>query len=277
MCGICGIYQHREPVSPEVLAAMTQVMKHRGPDDEGYFIDDNIGLGFRRLSIVDIENGHQPLANEDGSVWVVFNGEIYNYLLLRKNLEHKGHVFKSESDTEVIVHMYEEYGIDLLSRLCGMYAIGIVDLNSRSLYLARDHFGIKPLYYAKSSDRLVFASEIKSILKSDGVTRPMNMQAVWDYFTFQYVPGEHTIFSGIEKLAPGHYLRYREGSLSLHRYWAPEYHPDRTKPLSYFVEGVRHHLEASVQRHLQGSVPVGSFLSGGIDSNAIAAHPCSEH
>lgn len=271
MCGICGMVQNHIPVDETVLHAMTDAMIHRGPNDVGYFVDGNIGLGFRRLSIVDIQNGHQPMANEDGSVWVVFNGEIYNHVRLRKDLEQRGHRFQSEADTEVIVHLYEEFGIDCLSSLSGMFAFAILDLRARTLYVARDHFGIKPLYYASSPDGLLFASELRSILNSQAVARNLNMQAVWDYFTFQYVPSPLTMVQGVHKLPAAHYLRYKDGDLTLRRYWSPAYIPDSSKPFDYFVEGVRAELAASVQRHLQGSVPLGSFLSSGVDSSAIAA------
>lgn len=272
MCGICGIvHSKQQGIDSEALRAMAQAMVHRGPDDDGYLVDGNIGLGFRRLSIVDLEHGHQPMANEDGTVWVVFNGEIYNHQSLRQRLVDKGHQFRTHADTEVIVHLYEEEGIRCLESLRGMFGIAIADLRTREVFLARDYFGIKPIYYSVDDGSLLFASELRSVLTGRRDKRSLDKQAVWDYFTFQYVPQPESMVEGIKKLPPAHYAHFRDGQINIHRYWSPNFQPDDAKPLSYFVEGVQHHLSESVRLHLQADVKVGSFLSSGVDSSAIVA------
>ena len=274
MCGICGIVEKSgNLVDVQVLRQMTHAMIHRGPDDDGYYASPSVGLGFRRLSIVDVNEGHQPLANENETVWAMLNGEIYNYKQLRDDLIHRGHRFATNSDTEVIVHLYEEKGISFVKELRGMFAIAVYDEQTRKLYLARDHFGIKPLYYCDTNDTLVFASEIKSILAHPEVRPAVSMQALWNYMSFQYVPDPDTLFQGISKLPPAHYLVYEDGRTSVHAYWKAEFNPDYTKPLSYFVEGIESHLRDSVYAHLTGDVdvPRGAFLSSGIDSTSIVA------
>ncbi len=272
MCGICGIVEKTaKHVDETELYRMTDAMIHRGPDDEGYFVHQGVGLGFRRLSIVDIAHGNQPLCNETQTVWVVFNGEIYNYKPLRNQLTALGHRFRTDTDTEVIVHLYEEKGIDLLQELRGMFAMAIYDLASDELYLARDYFGIKPLYYAQQDGALLFASELKSILASQRVARAVSAPSLWNYLTFQYVPDPDTMFQGIFKVPAAHYLQFQRGNLRLHRYWKAEFSPDESRPLSYFVEGIEAKLRDSVANHLTGDVPRGAFLSSGIDSSTIAA------
>jgi len=232
MCGICGlITKSGEPVDEYVLRSMTDAIVHRGPDDDGHFLHGTVGLGFRRLSIVDLAHGHQPLTNEDGTVWIVFNGEIYNYKPLRDYLIDRGHVFRTETDTEVIVHLYEEEGIECVKKLRGMFGIAIYDLHKHELYLARDNFGIKPLYYADVDGAFVFGSEIKSLLASGKVTAEVSAQSLWNFFTFQYVPDPETMFQSVHKVPPGHYLRLRDGKVTLHEFWRVEFTPDESKPL----------------------------------------------
>lgn len=272
MCGICGLINKTEnDVEESTLQMMTDAMIHRGPDDAGFWLDRFVGLGFRRLSIVDVKAGHQPMSNEDESVWVVCNGEIYNYQELRRTLTARGHEFKSHSDIEVICHLYEEEGIDCLNRLRGMFAVAIYDCNSSTMYIGRDYFGIKPLFYTESAETLAFASEIKSLLVDNLVKPEVNPQSLWDYMTFQYVPDPATMLQGVHKLPPAHYLSFADGKSSLHRYWAPEFRPDHNKSFEYFTTGIEDKLQQSVDLHLSGEVPRGALLSSGIDSSAIAA------
>ena len=205
LCGIVGLLARRDqPVDEAALKAMADTLVHRGPDDEGFFVDGGAGLGFRRLSIIDVEGGHQPLSNEDETVWVVFNGEIYNYKELRGDLERRGHRFRTMTDTEVIVHLYEELGEGFVGRLRGMFGIALWDAARQKLILARDPFGIKPLYYAMTREWIAFGSEIKSVLAAPGVQREVDRQAFWDYLTFQYVPDPRTMFGSVAKLPPAH-------------------------------------------------------------------------
>ncbi|GGI98252.1 asparagine synthetase B [Alicyclobacillus cellulosilyticus] len=246
-------------------------MLHRGPDDEGYFLQDHIGMGFRRLSIIDVQGGHQPLGNEDQTVWLVFNGEIYNHRALRNMLRARGHRFATHSDGEVILHLYEDMGMDCVRELRGMFAFALYDVRQGDVFLVRDPFGIKPLYYADLPGFFLFASEAKSLLAS-GLIRPeVHPAALWNYFTFQYVPDPQTMWKAIQKLPPAHYLHWKADRWTLHRYWRAEFRPDETRPLSYFVEGVRQRLRESVQLHMQADVPVGALLSSGVDSSAIVA------
>ena len=212
MCGIVGIRYNdqRRPEETE-LRRMMDVIVHRGPDDAGVLIEDGIGLGFRRLSIIDLAEGHQPLSNEDGTVWIVFNGEIYNYKPLRERLIGLGHRFRTQSDTEVIVHLYEQYGEDCVRHLRGMFGFVIWDARSRKLFGARDHFGIKPFYYFRDADRFAFASEIKSLLKLDGTVPAVRLESLANYLTFQYVPEPYTMFEGVMKLPPGHTIALEDG------------------------------------------------------------------
>jgi len=272
MCGICGIFAKTgEPVNKVCLQRMTQVMRHRGPDQEGYFLDTTIGLGFRRLSIIDLNTGDQPMANENNTIQVVFNGEIYNHRELRQKLMSKGHTFRTQSDTEVIVHLYEDKGISFLNDLRGMFALALWDANTHELYLARDPFGIKPLYYTENSGSVLFASELKSLMASGQVPKHLNRQAMWNYFTFQYIPDPHTILSNVHKVPPAHYLHIRHSSSTLHAYWEATFQPDESKPLSHFTEGIAHTLRDSVALHMNADVPYGALLSSGVDSSAIVA------
>lgn len=273
MCGISGVLWNQEQIPPaSLLRAMTDVITHRGPDDSGYWSEPQIGLGFRRLSIIDIAEGHQPLSNEDQSIWIVFNGEIYNYKYLREMLIGKGHQFKTHTDTEVIVHLYEEYGEECVKHLRGMFAFVIWDRKSKELFGARDHFGIKPFYYYKDQQQFLFASEIKSLLASGLVHKQVHAESLLTYLTFQYVPEPNTMFQGISKLPPAHYVKvHANGQMLISRYWEPSFHPER-RPFQDVVEELREKLKDSVAHHMVSDVERGCFLSSGIDSTAIAAY-----
>ncbi len=272
MCGIAGYY-HSMPQTavPMDLSKATRLLLHRGPDEEGYYEDSRVGMGIRRLSIIDIPGGHQPLGNEADTIHAVFNGEIYNYRGLRSLLQSKGHRFKSCSDTEVIVHGYEEWGEELFGRLRGMFAVGVWDEPKGSLLLARDHFGIKPLYYTKVNETFFFASEMKALLADRGVQREIDPVALDQYLSFLYIPEPRTIFTGVKALPPAHYLLLKEGEATLHRYWKLEICPDESLSLSSQLEEIRSGVEESVRAMLEADVPVGVFLSGGMDSTAILA------
>lgn len=270
MCGICGIVGEvsgRE----EILERMMRSIEHRGPDGEESYVSKEAALGFRRLSIIDLDTGMQPMFNEDGSRALVFNGEIYNYRILREMLVQKGHTFKSVSDSEVILHGYEEFGTDILPKLRGMFGFAVWDEGKKELFAARDFFGIKPFYYAVIGKNLVFASEIKSILEYPGYKRRVNEEALEQYLSFQYSVLPETFFKGIFKLMPGHYLTYKNRRLKVTRYFEPSLRPENRKCLAEELEEVRHILKQSVARHLVSDVDVGSFLSGGVDSGLVAA------
>jgi asparagine synthase (glutamine-hydrolysing) len=281
MCGICGTAGFADQ---SLLERMVDLITHRGPDDHGTFVstDRMFGLGNCRLSIIDLTAaGHMPMSNEDGRVWISYNGEIYNFSSLRTELEAKGHCFRSHTDSEVLVHGYEEWGLDLLNRLNGMFALAVLDLREQPgrLLLARDRFGIKPLYYTQLNDRLVFASEIKAILSVPGVPREVNLGSIHRYLAFLWVPGPETMFKGIHKLPPGHYLQWRAGHLSIHSYWDIRFKPMPARREGDLADELSEILERAVKRHLISDVPLGVFLSGGLDSSAIvalASHMSSE-
>ena len=275
MCGICGILypgatQH---VDRNILANMNRQIAHRGPDDEGYFVEGNIGLAIRRLSIIDVKTGHQPIANEDESLWIVFNGEIYNHAELRAELESRGHRYRTRSDTETIVHLYEQYGRDCVKYLRGMFAFAIWDCRRKTLFAARDRLGIKPFYYRYDGQTLLFGSEIKTILSYPGVRAELNTGVLAEYLAFGYLTGAQTIFAGIDKLPPGHKLEVDAvGHLKIECYWDITVPLDEeVRPREYYVNTYRELLEASVSSHLMSDVPLGVFLSGGLDSSAVAA------
>lgn len=272
MCGITGMmYFDNRDVPEASLYAMMDVIRHRGPDDAGVWTDPGIGLGFRRLSIIDLKEGHQPLSNEDDTVWIVFNGEIYNYQSLREQLLAKGHTFRTQTDTEVIVHLYEEYGEDCVRHLRGMFGFVIFDRSRRKLFGARDHFGIKPFYYACDGKRFLFGSEIKSLLEA-GADRRLAEESLLQYLTFQYVPEPNTMFEGISKLPPAHTITVTmDGKIKINRYWDPMFAPVQ-RPFGDMVEELRERLKDSVIHHMHSDVERGCFLSSGIDSTAIAAH-----
>jgi asparagine synthase (glutamine-hydrolysing) len=275
MCGICGVLFPNSfgRVSRDALESMNRQIQHRGPDDEGYFVSNNLGLAMRRLSIIDVESGHQPLANENEDIWIVFNGEIYNHTDLRKDLEAKGHRYRTHSDTETIVHAYEEYGTACVQRLRGMFAFAIWDRRQHRLFAARDRLGIKPLYYRWDGTSFLFGSEIKAILAHPGVSAEFNRRVLAEYLAFGYITSQATMFAGISKLMPGHTLQITEqGDLKLERYWdLTTYDVRETHPQEYYVQAYRDMLEAAVQSHLMSDVPLGMFLSGGLDSSAVAA------
>lgn len=260
-----------EPVSSR-LSMMCQSIFHRGPDDTGIFVDGEIGLGMRRLSIIDVEGGHQPLQNEDGSVTVVFNGEIYNYKTLRWELQQRGHQFHSKTDTEVIVHAYEEYGVDCVRRFNGIFAFALWDAPARRLFLARDRIGVKPLYYVQRQTGIAFASEIKALLALPEVSRCLDLDASALFFRLGFVFPPRTLFQGIRKLPPGWRLIGENGRVRLEQYWDLEF-AETSKPLSFdeCVEQLRALLQETVADQMVSDVPIGAFLSGGVDSSAIVA------
>jgi len=276
MCGIVGKlnFHTDEPVSYETISAMCHVIRHRGPDDEGIYLDGAFGMGMRRLSIIDLATGRQPIHNEDGSIWTVFNGEIYNYLELRKLLQERGHRFYTHSDTEVIVHLYEEYSEEFVKHLAGMFAIAVWDQRQHKLTLARDRLGIKPLYYAVDAEHLLFGSEIKALLQ-DGVSREIDLQALHDYLSFNYIPGPRSIFTYIRKLRPGHTLTWWHGRVAISPYWEVDFPASGTQGDQRLAEGyddgLYELLKTTVRQHLLSDVPLGVFLSGGLDSSSLVA------
>src|SRR5579863_2631120 len=274
MCGIAGIVGSQEDgwIDVELIHRMCQTMVHRGPDDEGIFVEGGAGLGMRRLSIIDVEGGHQPVFNEDRNVWVVFNGEIYNFRELRRELEGRGHQFKTHSDTEVIVHLYEDFGVECVQRLRGMFAFALFDKRKRSLLLARDRVGKKPLHYALSNGHLLFASEIKAILAADPELSTPDPPALLQYFYFGYIPDPTTAFSGVQKLPPGHFLEFEKGEIRVRQYWDfPQYGTYSPQTEEECLEELERQLAEAVRIRLIADVPLGALLSGGIDSSTIVA------
>jgi asparagine synthase (glutamine-hydrolysing) len=272
MCGIAGKLFHDPSarVEPGELQAMLQPMAHRGPDGRGIHLDRNVGLGHLRLSIIDLSTGDQPMTNEDETVWIVFNGEIYNYQELRHQLLVKGHKFKSNSDTEVIIHAYEEFGEDCVTRLRGMFAFALWDSNRRRLFIARDRVGIKPLYYFHNARTFYFASELKAIIADPAVPRDINPLAIRKFLSFNYVPGEDTLLKGVLKLLPGHWLSVEQGRVTIRQYWDLRFTRDRwSMPYDEAVEELHSLLAATVRDHMIADVPVGVLLSGGVDSSAV--------
>lgn len=274
MCGICGkiSINNREVVDARLIHKMTEVLKHRGPDDEGIYINGNVGIGHRRLSIIDLsKDARQPMSNEDKSIWIVCNGEIYNFQELRKVLEKKGHIFCSRSDTEVIIHLYEELGTDCVEKLRGMFAFCIWDEKRKRLFLARDRIGQKPLNYAIKNGNIIFASEIKSILQDPEISREVDINALDSYLTYQYVPAPETMFSGINKLPPAHFLVWENGKIKIERYWNLNFQNKINMAEDEFCQRILDLLTEATKIRLVSDVPLGVFLSGGIDSSAIVA------
>lgn len=269
MCGICGYHGIDDK---NLLRRMSRKIKHRGPDDSGYYFDKSIGLANRRLSIIDIRGGHQPMSNEEGTVWITYNGEIYNFSELKKDLEEKGHRFSTNTDTEVIVHSYEEYGEGCVNRFNGMFAFAIWDQRKNRLFIARDRLGIKPLYYASFGGVFLFASEIKSILEYKKV-REIDLESLNLFFSFRYAPWNRTMFLGINRLMPGHTLSYENGKILIKKYWDLKHHFDGRKEssLAQMTKTFSKLFLDSVEKRLMSDVPLGVFLSSGVDSANIVA------
>lgn len=270
MCGICGIIGKTEQ-KEQVLKEMMKAIRHRGPDGSESYVSKGAALGFQRLGIIDLDTGMQPMFNEDGSKVLIFNGEIYNYWILKELLVQKGHVFQTSSDSEILLHGYEEFGPELLYKLRGMFSFAIWDEEKRELFAARDFFGIKPFYYAVIGGTLVFASEIKGILKHPGYERILNEEALEQYLSFQYSVMPETFFKGIYQLLPGHYLTYKDHMLQIVRYFQPSLKPKLYESRRRAARDVQDMVKLSVRRHMVSDVEVGSFLSGGVDSGMIAA------
>lgn len=250
---------------------MCDTLVHRGPDDAGYYVDKNIGIGMRRLSIIDLNTGHQPISNEDGKIWIVFNGEIYNHKILRSELENRGHRFKTNSDTEAIIHLYEDYGVDCLKHLRGMFAFALWDTERERLFLARDRVGKKPLIYTVVNNSIIFASELKAVIQDNAVKKEINLDALDQYLSFQFVPAPHTIFKGINKLPPASYLLCEKGDISIKRYWELDFNNKLIMSEKEYSEGILNELEEAVKLRMISDVPLGALLSGGVDSSAIVA------
>jgi len=269
MCGIAGFVGAG---GADRLAPMVASLTHRGPDDAGAWIGDGVALGMRRLAIIDVETGQQPMFNEDRSIAIVFNGEIYNFVELRERLLAAGHIFRSHhSDTEVIVHLYEEYGDDFLRHLCGMFAIAIWDGRRNRLLLARDHVGIKPLYYAVRGKGLVFGSELKAVLAHPDIARQPDLVALHHYFTFKNIPAPQTAFAGVAQLRPGEYLSFQDGRVETHRWWRIHFAENPDIGEAEAAQHIRALLEDSVRLQMRSDVPVGAYLSGGVDSSSVVA------
>ena len=277
MCGITGIFhfKNKQIIDPAVLQSMTDILHHRGPDDDGYFIKDNLGLGQRRLSIIDLATGKQPIHNEDKSVWVIYNGEIFNYIELREELEKNGHRFYTHSDTEVIVHAYEQFGKDFLNHFNGQFAIALWDVKKQELILARDRVGIRPLFYSVlNSETLLFGSEMKAIFKYPGITREIDPRGIHQIFTYWVNVPPRTVFKGIQELPPGRFLVCNRHGIDIKQYWKldfPSEHEYEDRPLKYYSEKLAELLFDATTIRLRADVPVAAYLSGGIDSSVITA------
>src|SRR5438445_11757834 len=272
MCGIAGIVRSDgAQIGRELLTRMNDAIRHRGPDDDGFYFSDGVGLAMRRLSIIDLKGGHQPIHNSDRTAWIVFNGEIYNYRELRAQLESLGHEFYTDSDTEAIIHAYDQYGTDCPKYLRGMFAFAIWDERTKSLFLARDRVGKKPLLYAQIGGQLIFGSEFSALLLHPEVSRDVDFEAIHYYLSFICVPAPLTAYRAIRKLEPGHWLLWRNGEVKIERYW----HLDFSKKLNVTEEEAGERvidlLREAVRIRLMSEVPLGAFLSGGIDSSAVVA------
>jgi asparagine synthase (glutamine-hydrolysing) len=273
MCGIAGlVHFDHSPVDRNQLMSMTDIMAHRGPDASGYYIDKFVGLGHRRLSIIDLEGGKQPLSNENGQIWITYNGEIYNFAAIRIELEKKGHKFKTNSDTEVIVHAYEEWGENCLQKFIGMFAFTVWDARNEKLFLARDRLGIKPLYFYFDKSIFVFASELKSFSQVPSVKKDIDSKSILQYLNYGYIQAPHTVFNGIQKLLPGHYISIKINGLkkiNQIKYWDVFYEPDESITVADWKERIRDCLVDAVRMRLISDVPLGAFLSGGTDSSIV--------
>lgn len=268
MCGITGF---SGSPNAALLKHMTDIIRHRGPDGDGFHVTNGANLGNRRLAIIDVKGGDQPIANEDESIWIVYNGELYNDPELRAMLEAKGHVYHTRCDTETMVHLYEEYGDTFAEHLNGIFVFALWDSRQKKLLIGRDQFGIKPLHYTTINGELVFGSEVKSILAYPNVERALNLDALHLFLNLRYIPGEQTLFQGIQRLPAGHVLSWKDGKSTLIRYWNPVYEVDRGHDEDYYVAGIRHHLKEAVRRQLVSDVPLGLYLSGGMDSSSLVA------
>jgi asparagine synthase (glutamine-hydrolysing) len=273
MCGIAGIFSKSSITDSDkqILKQMADVMMHRGPDGEGFYFDSAIGLAHRRLSIIDLEGGKQPLSNEDGTVWITFNGEIYNYVELREQLIQKGHKFVTSSDTEVIVHLYEEKGEEFIAELRGMFALGLWDARNKRLLLTRDRLGKKPLFYALLKDSVAFASEMKSLLQIPGFPKELDREALVDYFSLLYVPAPKSIFRHVRKVRPGHYLVIDSQGARERAYWDISFDETEVKSEERWCEELLNVYREAVRLRLRSDVPLGAFLSGGVDSSSVVA------
>lgn len=272
MCGICGIVDFDgRPIEPSLIRRMSNVLTHRGPDGEGFYVSDRVALGARRLAIIDVAAGRQPLTNEDGTVWVAYNGEIYNFAELRTELISKGHVFRTHCDTEVVVHAYEEWGDDCVLRFNGMFAFAVWDEPNRRLLLARDRMGVKPLVYAQLGGRLLFASEIKALLQDSAVERIVDLEVLGHYLSLFSIPEPRSMFTSIKRLPAGHVLIFEHGQTRLKQYWDVHFDEPAEKSDAQWLDELEALLADAVRIRLVGEVPVGAFLSGGIDSSLIVA------
>lgn len=279
MCGIAGIISPAlQSERQAVIRSMTGIMEHRGPDGEGYFESDDIALGHRRLSIIDLEGGQQPIANEDNRLQMICNGEIYNSPALRKTLEEKGHQFKTHTDVEVILHLYEEYGEQCVTHLRGMFAFAIWDTEKKTLFIGKDHMGQKPLFYYfdKDNGEFIFASEIKAILKTERVKPELNLDAIWHYVSLRFIPDEYSLFKNIHKLPAASSLSYANGEIKVEKYWQPDFCTKLNANEADITDGLDELLKDTVKMHTLSDVRVGAFLSGGIDSSTIAAMMAKE-
>lgn len=269
MCGIAGFVDSITQDRKDVVRAMADLIVHRGPDSDGYYVDEHAALAFRRLSIIDLDHGHQPIPNEDSTKWITFNGEIYNFPALRAELEAAGHVFRTHADTEVILHGYEEWGQEVVTRLRGMFAFVIWDAEARTLFGARDPFGIKPFYYQHNDSTFLYGSEIKSFLAHPHFVKEVNEEVLPDYLSYEYIPGEQTLFRGVKKLLAGHMFTYADGELDIQRYFVPDFAPESAPGRDEWVRRIRETISESVDAHRIADVEVGCFLSSGIDSSYI--------
>lgn len=273
MCGIVAIFNldGARADGSDLLLRMCNSIRHRGPDDEGQYYYRNMGIGVRRLSIIDVQSGHQPIANEDETIWVCLNGEIYNYLELREALAKKGHTFRTGSDTECIVHLYEEYGEQCVNHLRGMFAFAVIDTRENRLFLARDRLGIKPLFYCVTKEKILFASEMKAILQDSAIAKDIDLVALDSYFTYTYIPSPLTIFKGVRKLEAGHCVSCDGTGMKVQKYWDLRFKPNVDRKAEDFIDEFTEVFDETVRLHLLSDVPLGAFLSGGIDSGLLVA------
>lgn len=276
MCGICGKFIPQAKIAPDsvkTVRGMCQIMRHRGPDDEGIYNGENIIFGVRRLAIIDLEKGHQPITNEDGNIVLVFNGEIYNYRELREHLKKKGHRFSSKGDTEVIVHLFEEEGINFLNKLEGMFAFALYDKKDNTVYVVRDRLGIKPLFYTLIKQQLIFASEIKALLQDKSISREIDINVLYNFLSYNYTVGSDMIISKVKRLPPGCYIKYSDRGYFIKKYWDPYKGGENLgKKASVYMEQFDALLDESVKSHLVSDVPLGILLSGGLDSSAVLSY-----